>query len=290
MSEAVAFDEVSFSYPDAELDALRDVSMVVPEGVFVLVTGATGAGKSTLLRSDERAGSALLGRSLRRHRPGRGPRHLVARTARAGRRDRLRASGSRVIVRRRSCRGRACLRDGEPRGGPGQRCDAGSRRSLDLLGIEALRTRSVRSLSGGERQRVAIAAALTPGPRILVLDEPTSQLDPQGAEDVLAALQRMVHDLGMTVIVAEHRLERVAGFADLAIGCAAGRFEIGDSGGRDRSVRIRAPGGPPRAPCRLGGTGPPHRARGARVGPRSSPGRLRPSRPPPHGTFSSPAP
>ena len=51
MSTAVIFDEVSFSYPNSEFDALRDVSMVVPEGAFVLATGATGSGKSTLLRS-----------------------------------------------------------------------------------------------------------------------------------------------------------------------------------------------------------------------------------------------
>ena len=76
----------------------------------------------------------------------------------------------------------------------------------------------MRTLSGGERQRVAIAAALAAGPRILVLDEPTSQLDPQGAEDVIAALQRLVHDHGMTVLLAEHRLERVAGAVDLALG------------------------------------------------------------------------
>jgi energy-coupling factor transport system ATP-binding protein len=99
--------------------------------------------------------------------------------------------------------------------------------TLDLLDIEPLRARSVRTLSGGERQRVAIAAALAAGPRILVLDEPTSQLDPQGAEHVVAALQRLVHDQGITVLLAEHRLERVAGFVDLALGFSAGRVEVG---------------------------------------------------------------
>ena len=98
---------------------------------------------------------------------------------------------------------------------------------LDLLDIEPLRARSVRTLSGGERQRVAIAAALAAGPRILVLDEPTSQLDPQGAEHVVAALQRLVHDQGITVLLAEHRLERVAGFVDLALGFADGHVEVG---------------------------------------------------------------
>jgi energy-coupling factor transport system ATP-binding protein len=117
---------------------------------------------------------------------------------------------------------------------------------LDLLGIEALRGRSVRTLSGGERQRVAIGAALAAGPRVLVLDEPTSQLDPQGAEDVLAALQRLVHDHGMTVLLAEHRLERVAGFVDLAVGVTGGRV----TSGTPADVIERLHGGPPVA--RLG--------------------------------------
>jgi energy-coupling factor transport system ATP-binding protein len=80
---------------------------------------------------------------------------------------------------------------------------------LDLLSIEPLRHRQPGTLSGGERQRVAIAGALALHPRLLVLDEPTSQLDPWGAEDVLAALDRLNEDLGVTVVIAEHRLERL---------------------------------------------------------------------------------
>ena len=85
---------------------------------------------------------------------------------------------------------------------------------LDLLGIAQLRHREVATLSGGERQRVAVAAALALQPEILVLDEPTSQLDPWGAEDLLAALTRLNDDLGLTVILAEHRLERIIAHAD----------------------------------------------------------------------------
>ena len=85
---------------------------------------------------------------------------------------------------------------------------------LDLLGIAALRDREIATLSGGERQRVAVAAALALQPSILALDEPTSQLDPWGAEEVLAALNRLNEDLGLTVVLAEHRLERVVAHAD----------------------------------------------------------------------------
>src|SRR5699024_2424284 len=88
---------------------------------------------------------------------------------------------------------------------------------LDLLALEGLRDRALAELSGGEQQRVAIGAVMTGQPKVLVLDEPTSALDPTAAEDVLAALTRLVHDLGVTVLLAEHRLERVIHFADSVI-------------------------------------------------------------------------
>lgn len=89
--------------------------------------------------------------------------------------------------------------------------------TLDLLGIADLRARALRSLSGGQQQRVAIGAVLTMHPRLLVLDEPTSALDPTAAEDVLATLTRLVHDLDVSVVLAEHRLERVLPFADRVV-------------------------------------------------------------------------
>src|SRR5271155_1854410 len=89
--------------------------------------------------------------------------------------------------------------------------------TLDPLGLHELRARSVQSLSGGQQQRVAIGAVLAASPRVLALDEPTSALDPAAAEEVLASLARLVHDLGLTVVVAEHRLERVIPFADTMV-------------------------------------------------------------------------
>ena len=89
--------------------------------------------------------------------------------------------------------------------------------TLDLLGIAELRSRALHELSGGQQQRVAIGAVLTAHPRVLVLDEPTSALDPTAAEEVLAAITRLVHDLGITVVLAEHRLERVVQYADRVV-------------------------------------------------------------------------
>lgn len=86
--------------------------------------------------------------------------------------------------------------------------------TLDLMGIADLRGRTLLSLSGGQQQRVAIAAVLAAQPRVLLLDEPTSALDPNAAQDVLGALTTLVHEVGLTVVLAEHRLERVMQWAD----------------------------------------------------------------------------
>lgn len=85
--------------------------------------------------------------------------------------------------------------------------------ALALLELTSLRSRKMETLSGGERQRVAIAAALALRPQILVLDEPTSQLDPHGSEEVLQTLMNLNKQMGLTVVLAEHRLERIVPYA-----------------------------------------------------------------------------
>lgn len=228
MKTAVAFDGVQFWYPDADEPALVKSSFTISEGSFVLVTGATGSGKSTLLRAvnglvPHFSGGRFLGsvevegRNTLQH----APRDLADVVAFVPQ-----DPGSSFVLERVEDELAYAM---ENLGIEPDRMRRRVEETLDLLDIEKLRERGVRTLSGGERQRVAIAAALTAGPRVLVLDEPTSQLDPQGAEDVLAALQRLVDDIGMTVIIAEHRLERVAGFVDTAIGCRTGQpVVVGD--------------------------------------------------------------
>lgn len=223
---AIAFEEVSFSYPDSGVPALDRVTVAIPEGSFALVIGATGAGKSTFLRAVNGLVPHFTGGAFSGHVNVAGrdtldgaPRDLADVVAFVPQ-----DPGASFVVDRTEDEIAYGLEN------LGVAAPVMRRRveeTLDLLGLAELADRSVRTLSGGERQRVAIGAALAAGPRILVLDEPTSQLDPQGAEDVLAALQRLVHDLGITVVAAEHRLERVAGFADLVVTIEAGRASAG---------------------------------------------------------------
>jgi energy-coupling factor transport system ATP-binding protein len=237
---ALQFRDVGFRYPDGVRDALVEVTLDVDAGTFALVVGPTGAGKSTFLRAANGLVPHFSGGSFR------------GRVTVDGR-DTLsfppRALADAVAFVPQDPDASFVLDRVEDELAYGMEnlgvAPAHMRRRveemLDLLDIERLRGRSVRSLSGGERQRVAIAAALAAGPRILVLDEPTSQLDPQAAEHVVAALQRLVHDQGMTVILAEHRLERVAGFVDHAIGFDAGRAEAGEPAAVIRRLAMGPP-------------------------------------------------
>jgi energy-coupling factor transport system ATP-binding protein len=224
---AVRFDGVSFTYPDAVRPALDNVDLTIQAGTFALALGPTGAGKSTFLRAVNglvphfsggrfEGRVTVAGRDTLEH----PPRRLADVVAFVPQDP----AASFVLDR---------VEDELAYGMENLGVDPAHMRRrveemLDLLDIEPLRGRSVRSLAGGEQQRVAIAAALTAGPRILVLDEPTSQLDPQAAEHVINALQRLVHDQGITVLLAEHRLERVAGVVDSALGFDAGRVTPGD--------------------------------------------------------------
>jgi len=226
MSDALRFDGVTYTYPEGARPAIEDVDLAIDEGSFALAVGPTGSGKSTLLRAanglvPQFTGGTFTGRVSvdGRDTLAHAPRRLADVVAFVPQ-----DPGASFVLDR--------VEDELAYGMENLGVDPVHMRrrveeTLDLLDLAGLRDRSVRTLSGGERQRVAIAAALAAGPRILVLDEPTSQLDPQGAEDVMAALQRLVHDHGMTVLLAEHRLERVAGWVDVAIGFDHGRVRSG---------------------------------------------------------------
>jgi len=212
----ITFDRVSVTYPDAAGPVLCDVNLEVEEGTLCIVVGPTGSGKSTLLGAmnglvPHFTGGSLDGRVLVAGRETRThpPRELADVVGYVGQdplsgfvTDRVEEELAYVM---------------EHLAVPPATMRKRVEETLDLLGIADLRDRPMRTLSGGQQQRVAIGAALTAHPRILVLDEPTSALDPTAAEEVLSAITRLVHDLGLTVVLAEHRLERVIGFADQLI-------------------------------------------------------------------------
>ncbi|MDQ2757030.1 MAG: ATP-binding cassette domain-containing protein [Actinomycetota bacterium] len=209
----IRLEGVSVTYADAAVPTLRDVDLHIEEGELALVVGSTGVGKSTLLGTinglvphftgGRLAGRVTVGGYDTRVHP---PREMADVVGWVGQdplagfvtdtvEDELAYGMEQLAVPPETMRRRV-------------------EETLDLLGIAELRHRPLASLSGGQQQRVAIGSVLTAHPRVLVLDEPTSALDPTAAEEVLAAVTRLVHDLGTTVVIAEHRLERVLQYAD----------------------------------------------------------------------------
>lgn len=210
---AIDLDRVGVRYAGAELAVLSGVTLTIGEGELLLVAGPTGSGKSTLLGTlnglvPHSTGGTLSGTVLVAGRDTRTyhPRDLADVVGWVGQ-DPV-AGFVTDTVEDEIAYGMEAL------GVPPPAMRARIEHTLDLLALAGLRSRPLSTLSGGQAQRVAIGAVLAAGARVLVLDEPTSALDPGAAEDVLAALTRLVHDLGFTVVLAEHRLDRVLHHAD----------------------------------------------------------------------------
>jgi energy-coupling factor transport system ATP-binding protein len=219
--------DLSFWYDESTV--LSAVNLSVDEGELVVVTGPTGSGKSTLLgvvnglvprfSGGTLRGDVLLDGTSVLDAPPRERAHLVGYVGQ----DPLAGFVTDTVEEE--------LAYGmEQLGLPPETMRRRVEETLDLLGIAELRDRDLKTLSGGQQQRVAIGSVLTMHPRLLVLDEPTSALDPTAAEDVLATITRLVHDLGVSVLLAEHRLERVVPFADRLCLVSGGSLVVGDPG------------------------------------------------------------
>ncbi|MGH2549149.1 MAG: energy-coupling factor ABC transporter ATP-binding protein, partial [Thermomicrobiales bacterium] len=204
---------VSYWFPNIDEPILRGVNWSIAKGEFIVLSGPSGSGKSTLLRTlnglvPHFSGGRFAGEAIVDGKDTRivGPRGM--------------SSSVGFVFQDPEAQSVATIVEDDiafgleqasiPRPIMRKRVEE----VLDLLGIANLRRREIATLSGGERQRVAVASALVMHPGLLVLDEPTSQLDPWGAEEVLTALHRLNEDLGITVVLAEHRLDRVGAYAD----------------------------------------------------------------------------
>lgn len=239
----ISLRSVIYTYPTALHPALDNFSLDVEEGEFLLVTGASGAGKSTLLRllnglvPHFYGGELSGGISVAGHNPvERGPGEMSDTVGLVFQDPEAQFVAEMVEDEMAFAMENAGLSMTTMR----KRIEE----SLHALQIEHLRGRRVSTLSGGERQRVAIAAVLTMQPQVLVLDEPTSQLDPQSAEEVLDSLVKLNKDLGLTIILSEHRLERVVQHADRILYMSQGAEPIiGDP----REVLAEIPLAPPLA-------------------------------------------
>jgi energy-coupling factor transport system ATP-binding protein len=207
---------VSYRYPGAPAPALRALDLEVQAGEFVVLAGGSGSGKSTLLRAacglvphahgGEFAGRLLVGGlDTREH----GPAELAAVAGFLAQDPETQVVMGTV--------GAELAFPLENRGLDGAAVARGVEEAALALGIGHLLERPTHALSGGELQRVALGAALAGRPRLVLLDEPTSQLDPVAGDELLGVLRRLNEEWGTAVLLAEHRLERCLGAADRVI-------------------------------------------------------------------------
>lgn len=202
----------TFSYPQSPQPALKDINLSVEKGEFIGVTGPTGAGKSTLA-------CCLNG--------------IIPHFQGGSAQGQINLQGSSIFTRSAAQISRlvgSVFQDPEAQiisteveqelafglenlGFPPKEIEKRISDALDLTGIAELRHRPTAALSGGQKQRVAIAAALAMLPEILVLDEPTSELDPVGTEEVFQVLNHLNKEQGITILIIEQKTEQLAAFA-----------------------------------------------------------------------------
>jgi energy-coupling factor transport system ATP-binding protein len=220
----------SYSYPDGVGASLRDVSLNLEPGTFTVLAGLSGSGKSTLLRAlcglvphfhGGEAGGELVvgGLDVRVH----GPDELAAVCGTV-----FQDPETQVVMGGVRAELELPL---EHRGEPPAAVARAVEETAISLGVAHLLERRTDTLSGGELQRVAIAAAMVHSPALLLLDEPTSQLDPVAGDELVWLLRRLNEDWGTAVVVAEHRLERCLSAADRVVALVEGRVACDASPG-----------------------------------------------------------
>ncbi len=221
----IRLEQVNYTYPAMAAPALQHLSLHIPEGQFCAVIGANGAGKSTLAYTiagfvphfyhGTLEGKVSVDGQDTQTTP---LKEIVVKVGLIFQNPFNQISGAKYTVREEIAFGLENL------GVPRIKMQARVESVMALVGINDLAERSPLALSGGQMQRVAIASVLAMHPRVLVLDEPTSQLDPIGSREVFNAVRSLSQEGGMTVVMIEHKLEWIAAFADRVIALADGQL------------------------------------------------------------------
>jgi energy-coupling factor transport system ATP-binding protein len=216
VAPALAVEDLTYSYPNAQRAALREVSLRLGAGELAVLAGRSASGKSTLLRAacglvphfhggEVSGGVEVAGIDAIRSGPGELA-SVVGYVAQDPESQVVSTTVAAEIELPLEMRG-------EP---PASRARAVEEVAL-ALAIPHLLSRTVDTLSGGELQRVALAAALVTRPRLVLLDEPTSQLDPVAGDELIWLLRRLNEEWGVSILLAEHRLERCLAAADRVV-------------------------------------------------------------------------
>lgn len=220
----VSMHEVTYQYPYSERPALEQINLQIDEGEFVAVIGPNGAGKSSLcytvagfiphfFKGEFRGSVTVDGLDTLTSRLD----QCVRKVGLAFQNPFNQISGAKFSVFEEIAFGLENL------GVPREEMKARVERVMARTGIADLAERSPYSLSGGQQQRVALTSILVMEPRVLVLDEPTSQMDPVGTREVFGMINELA-DRGLTVLLVEHKVEWVAAFADRVIALDGGRI------------------------------------------------------------------
>lgn len=217
---------LTYTYPGSPSPALKDVTFQVESGQLLALIGANEAGKSSLclalagllpaLFHGQMQGTVTVcGMDTQQHAPG----QFAGQVGLVLQNPVNQLSGMRYTVYDEVAFGLENL------GTPRAEMPARIENALEQVGLADLGNRSPYTLSGGQQQRLALASVLVLEPAVLLLDEPTAMLDPQGSQEVFEVVQKLVR-VGTTVVVAEHHLEWIARYADRVIALNDGQVMI----------------------------------------------------------------
>ncbi len=224
----IDIQNVSYTYPNMSEPTLRGINLHIDDGEFVLLLGASGSGKSTLIQCLNGLVPKIAGGNLE------GEIVINGKNVRNYKVHQM-ASDVGIIFQNPDTQlfsltvGKDIAFGPENLGMPKEEILGRIGRAMHTVGMENMRDRFIFTLSGGEKQRVAIAGTLAMEPHVMVLDEPTSDLDPVGTGEVLALVRRLNQEKDMTIILIEHKIDEVVHLADRVVVMDQGKIIMDDT-------------------------------------------------------------